>query len=1033
VSASAANKPLSIKIKNRTLLIFATSIVGLHILQAVFVGHTPFGSFIANLLQILSAVVATIACARAVRRGRGFTRPFWILIGLSFVIWIAADLGWMYYESYLSISPPRDSIFHFFVDVRSLFLAMALLLDQDEEERPYYLDAGSLLDGVQLFIIFSLLYLGWYHIFSLHENRVLSILRSDQIEVSENFAVLALAVLQVMRAQTRELRNLYLGFLGCFGLLGLATSFTDYRELRMGREISTGSWADLGWTIPFLLTAWWAYGWKQRPGFYARDDKEQSLLSMLFENTIYSAGPLIVLLQAFELGPPWRKLSLPLLGISILCFGVRLALSKFREAEAASQLREVNKSLRESEGRLREFERVVEGLDEMITVVDRDYRYLLTNQVFLNYRGVKKGDLIGREVRDVLDPEVFDSVVKPRLDECFKGKVVQYEMSYDYPERGRRNLSISYFPISGAQGVDRAACILEDITERKRSEQALRESEDRYRDLVEHSEDLVCTHDLQGKLLSVNPAPARILGYEVAELLGTPMRDLLAPDFREQFDAYLETIKTEGAAKGFVCVLAKSGERRIWEYSNSLRTEGVSSPVVRGLAHDVTDRTKAEGALLESEGRMRLFVEHSPAAVALFDREMRYIQASKRWVNDYGLGDRELHGLSHYEVFSEIPEEWKEAHRRGLAGEVLQEEGDRFERADGTVQFLRWQIHPWHEANGQIGGIAIFTEDITARKHAESTLRSSEQRYRMLFEKNIAGVAISDADGIVLDCNDAWAQMLGYDSAEEIRGRHASEFYFDINDRAPLLEEIKRYGTFRSKEMHLRRKDHSSVWVLFNSVVRRAEDGVLIRQATAIDVTERKRAEIELQRSEQRLKLAMQAGCIGAFEADLETGRGMWTPELANIWGAAESVDADMVGYCWDHTHPKDLARIRVEFSRITETGGQGEMEFRILRPNGEQRWIRWFGRVIQGPDASRRAIGVNIDITKEKEADEALRRSEERFRVALQKSPISVVNQDRDLRYTWTTTLTCIGSMMYSGRLTRTSSDQRKPDCYPS
>ena len=101
-------------------------------------------------------------------------------------MWIAADLGWMYYESYVHTSPPRESVFHFLVDVRSLFLAMALLLDQNEEELPYFLDVGSLLDGVQLFIIFSLIYLGWYHIFSLHENRVLSILRSDQIEVCEN-------------------------------------------------------------------------------------------------------------------------------------------------------------------------------------------------------------------------------------------------------------------------------------------------------------------------------------------------------------------------------------------------------------------------------------------------------------------------------------------------------------------------------------------------------------------------------------------------------------------------------------------------------------------------------------------------------------------------------------------------------------------------------------------------------------------------------------------------------------------------------
>ena len=873
MSASAAKKSLSLHWRNGTLLVFATSIVALHILQEVFFGQAAFGSFVSNVLQILCAVVAAVACMRAVRRGQGFTKPFWILIGFSFVIWIAADLGWMYYESYLKVSPPRDSIFHFFVDLRSLFLAMALLLDQNEEDLPYYFDAASLLDGVQLFIIFSLIYLGWYHIFSLHENRVLSVLRSDEIEVSENIGVLVLAALQVMRAQTSQLRNLYLGFVGCFGLLGLATSYTDYCELRMGREISTGSWVDLGWTIPFLLAAWWADGWEQQPGFYPSYGKRQSRLSMVFENTIYSVGPFIVLLQAFELGPEWRRLSLPLLGLSILCFGLRQTLSKFREATAASILQKVNDSLTESE--------------------------------------------------------------------------------------------------------------------------------DRYRDLVENSEDLVCTHDLGGMLLSVNPAPARILGYEVAELLKMPMRDLLAPEFREFFDAYLETIKSKGTAKGLLCVLTKSGERRVWEYSNSLRTEGVASPVVRGLAHDITDRKRTEAALRGSESRMRLFVAHSPVAVALFDRDMRYIQASRRWLDDYGLGDRDLHGLSHYEVFPEISDRWKEAHRRGLAGEVLQEDGDRFERADGSVQFVRWQIHPWYEANGQIGGIAIFTEDITGRKQAESALRCSEQRYRMLFEKNIAGVAISNADGIILECNDAWARMLGYDCADEIRGRRTAEFYVNINSRPAVIEELNRLGAFLSQDMELRRKDGSSVWVLLNITVRTAEDGSSITQATATDVSERKRTEIELQKSEQRLKLALQAGRIGAFEADLETGRGVWTPELAKIWGT-ESAEGDMLSYCWNHIHQTDVRRIRKEFSRIAESGEQGEMEFRIVRPNGEQRWIRWFGRVIQGHNENPRAIGVNIDITKQKEADEALRHSEERFRVALQKSPISVFNQDRDLRYTW-------------------------------
>ncbi len=148
---------------------------------------------------------------------------------------------------------------------------------------------------------------------------------------------------------------------------------------------------------------------------------------------------------------------------------------------------------------------------------------------------------------------------------------------------------------------------------------------------------------------------------------------------------------------------------------------------VVGINTDTTAQREAVLALRANEALLREFVAHAPAAIAMLDRDVRYIQASDRWLTDYKLGGQDIIGRSHYEVFPDIPERWKQVHQRVLAGAVEFCEEDPFPRADGSTEWLQWEARPWRQGDGSVGGLIFFTQVITARKQLELDLIRQKQ------------------------------------------------------------------------------------------------------------------------------------------------------------------------------------------------------------------------------------------------------------------------------------------------------------------
>src|SRR5262249_26064854 len=212
-----------------------------------------------------------------------------------------------------------------------------------------------------------------------------------------------------------------------------------------------------------------------------------------------------------------------------------------------------------------------------------------------------------------------------------------------------------------------------------------------------------------------------LVGYSAKEMTQTTFQAITHPD---DLKADLENMRRLVAGE----IGEFSLEKRYYHKDGSILWGNLTvSPTRRlgehpeyhiAIVENITERKRAEESLRESEERLRLLIENAPAAIAMFDGQMRYLAVSRRWLTDYGLGDRPLLGRSHYEIFPQIPDRWRVVHQRGLAGEILRAEEDRFEWAAGTVQWLRWEVRPWYKEDSAVGGIIIFTEDISERKRA---------------------------------------------------------------------------------------------------------------------------------------------------------------------------------------------------------------------------------------------------------------------------------------------------------------------------
>ena len=371
-----------------------------------------------------------------------------------------------------------------------------------------------------------------------------------------------------------------------------------------------------------------------------------------------------------------------------------------------------------------------------MALVGLDGRWLQVNRMVHVMLGYTEEELLARTFQDVTHPEDLDADLA-NVQDLLTGRRRHYQMQKRYIHKEGRmvhaRLTVSLVRDAADAPLYFIAQV-EDITAHHLIEQALAASQRQLTEVFRSMAEGLVLQDPEGKIIECNLAAETILGLSRAQLMGyDPRWQALnedgTPCASDQHPAVI-TRMTKQPQRGVIMGMRKPDGALRWVSVNSeaiLEEGGNLRAVVCSFA-DVTDRKRAVEALAESEGRTRLFAEHAPAAVAMFDREMCYLVHSAKWLKDYGLTGRTIIGRSHYEVFPEIGEHWKAIHRRCLAGATEINEADPFDRADGSRQWLSWRVQPWRHATGETGGIVMFTEDITTRKQLEENLASARDQ-----------------------------------------------------------------------------------------------------------------------------------------------------------------------------------------------------------------------------------------------------------------------------------------------------------------
>lgn len=679
-----------------------------------------------------------------------------------------------------------------------------------------------------------------------------------------------------------------------------------------------------------------------------------------------------------------RKLGIALLPFLILglLFSVSGALLAWFGARQPYLLRkmvdEKTRQLKASEERYFSF---FEKASDTIIVTDPKGIITEVNNSVCKLLGYSQNELIGRHLSELIDPtQLHDDPLSLHLPQS--GNELVRERRLVKKNGDIVELEISVKEIDG----DHNLAIGRDLTGLREAQKQMAISESTLRGAFEHSAIGMALLSPEGKWFKVNKSLVNMLGYSSEEMNQLRLHDIIhKDDLHDGYEFMKEAQHADAnvyrAEKRFI----KNGGDAIWANVNISAVRDASGQVLYFViqTEDITEKKKVTELLQVREEQLRLFIEYSPAALAMFDKNMRYLITSKRWVSDYGLEGKEVIGKIHYELFPDNPQRWRDIHQKCLQGQTAKSEEDYYVDEKGKTVWLKWEVHPWRHFNGDIGGIILFTEDLTKIKEAEI-------KFRNLVEQSLVGVCIVQDEKFAY-VNPRFSEIFGY-SQQEMINNFRSDTVMEA-EYCHLLDYTKAAASSEEiipvhNEINGVRKNGQPIFLEVYSTVTTYE-GRPAAICTLLDITERKKAEEMIRESEEKRRMIMDATLDAIVSIDHSGVIITWNPQATSIFGWSEQEalgqlladrivplkfrDAHLKGM--EHyisTGEGPILNKMVELTAVNKRQEEFPIELTVIP-------------VIRQQDTTFTAF--IRDISERKKAEDKLKESEEKFRNLVEKS----------------------------------------------